>query len=55
MTTATATKPASAEEVRAWAQKKSIPVGSRGRFSADLIEAFNKAHRVKAYTEPSAS
>lgn len=54
MSTATATKSATANEVRIWAQNKGYAVGSRGRFAADVIEAFNKAHRVKKYTEPSA-
>lgn len=54
MSTATALRPATATEVRNWARSKGYDVGSRGRFSAEVIEAFNKAHRVKAYTEPSA-
>ena len=39
----------SAAEVRAWALDRGLTVGARGRLSADVIEAFNKAHRVKKF------
>lgn len=50
-----APKVATGADVRAWARKRGIPVGTRGRLSAELIESFHKAHRgavKKVYTEP---
>jgi hypothetical protein len=39
-------------EVRAFAKEHNIPVGSKGRFNADLIAAFNKGKRgPKRYDE----
>lgn len=44
-------KPASADDVRAWAQETgwldrfNRPVSDRGRMPTDLIEAFDRAHR----------
>lgn len=50
MTTATATPTeVDAQEVRYWAKGRGFSVGTRGRIPADVIEAFNKAHRTKEY------
>lgn len=50
MSTATATPTeVTATDVRYWAKARGIAVGSRGRIPADVIEAFNKAHRTKEY------
>ena len=38
---------ASPADVRAYAQKNGIAVGTRGKFSKDLISAYNKSHGVK--------
>lgn len=38
---------ASPADVRAWASEQGIPVGKRGKFSRDLISAYNKAHGLK--------
>ena len=38
---------ASPASVREWASEQGIKVGTRGKFSRDLIRAFNKAHAVK--------
>lgn len=47
-------KPVEGNVVREWLRKKGEVVGTRGRLSAEAIEAFNKAHRRsgKTYTEP---
>jgi len=45
----TAVKPS---EVRAFAKANGIPVGSKGRFSQSLVDAFNKGKRgPKRYNE----
>ena len=36
--------PASPAEIRAWARENGIEVGTRGRLSAAVIEAYTKAH-----------
>lgn len=36
-------------EVRAWAQSAGVEVGQRGRFSAELVEAFHKANPKVRY------
>ena len=47
---------ASASEVREWANANGIAVGSRGRFPASVVAAFNKGRRApKRYAEPSAA
>lgn len=38
---------ASPADVRAWAAENGFDVGSRGRFSTDLVRAFNKANGLK--------
>ena len=38
---------APASEVRAWAAANGHTVGKRGKFSQELISAFNKANKVK--------
>jgi hypothetical protein len=43
------TKQATAAEVRAWAAAKGLGVGTRGRISAEVAQAFNAAHRVVEY------
>ncbi len=40
-------------DVRTWAVENGFDVGSRGRFSAELIAAYNKAHPRKKYVAPS--
>ena len=48
-TTATSTKSlASPKEVRAWARKRGIPVGTRGHIAKDVIKQFNRTHRKRA-------
>lgn len=42
-------KNVSAMEVRAWASKKGLCAGRRGRLSLATIAAFNKAHKVRRY------
>lgn len=42
--------PGSAAHVRAWAREHGWTVGSKGRFSADLVDAYNAAHRHTPYT-----
>ncbi len=32
-------------DIRAWAQQNGHPVGDRGRLPAELVEAYDKAHR----------
>ena len=50
MSTATAEKTeVDAQEVRYWAKGRGFTVGARGRIPADVIEAYNKAHRSKVY------
>jgi hypothetical protein len=39
-----------ASEVRAWARRRGYTVGVRGHLSVQVVEAFNRAHRVKAFT-----
>jgi hypothetical protein len=39
----------SADEVRAWAAKRGIEVAAHGRLSAEVVAAFNKAHKVRQY------
>lgn len=34
-------------DVRAWGAENGFTVGARGRFSADLVKAYNKAHGLK--------
>lgn len=36
---------ATAQEVRDWARQEGYEVGDRGRFSTDVVSAFNAAHR----------
>ncbi|EME65631.1 LSR2 protein [Rhodococcus ruber BKS 20-38] len=31
-------------EIREWARNNDVPVSARGRISAEIIEAYNKAH-----------
>lgn len=53
--TVKAPKVASGAEVRAWAVKRGIVMGSRGRLAAEVIDAYNRAHRgavKKVYAEP---
>lgn len=38
-----------ASEVRSWALERGLDVGSRGHIRQDIVEAFNRAHRVKEY------
>lgn len=38
---------ASPADVRAWAQENGHKVGQRGKFSRDLISAYNKANGLK--------
>lgn len=38
---------ASPADVRAWAADNGFTVGKRGKFSRDLISAYNKAHGLK--------
>lgn len=38
-----------ASEVRAWALKRGLTVGKRGHINKSVVEAFNRAHRVKQY------
>lgn len=38
---------ASGDEVRQWARKVGYEVGERGRFSRELVDAFNDVHRSK--------
>lgn len=40
-------KPATTAEVRAWAARKGLPVGSRGHMPQDVYDRFNRAHRAK--------
>ncbi len=40
---------ASPAQVRAFAAEQGVPVGARGRFSATLIDAFNKANGRNKY------
>lgn len=39
----------SAAEVRDWARQRGFEVGTRGHIRQDVVEAFNRAHRVKEY------
>lgn len=41
------TTSAPASRVRDWARDHGFEVGARGRFSSELIEAFNKGRKVK--------
>src|SRR5690349_10243510 len=36
-----------ADMVRSWAQKKGLTVADAGRLPFDVVEAYNKAHKVK--------
>lgn len=48
---AKAIRKALGSDVRAWAKEKGVEVGTRGRFSAEVQEAFNKDNRgVMRYT-----
>ena len=38
-------KQATADDVRTWARSKGYQVGDRGRFSTDLVRAFNREHK----------
>lgn len=38
-----------ASEVREWARNKGIDVAPRGYLGADVVTAFNKAHRRKVH------
>ncbi len=40
---------ATAADVRAWARDQNIPVGTRGHLPGDVIDRFNKAHRVNQF------
>lgn len=40
----------SASFVRAWALKKGLTVGTRGHLPKPVVEAFNKAHKTKVFT-----
>lgn len=43
-------KVVAASEVRAWAVGKGLNVAeTRGRLSTEVVQAFNKAHKSKAY------
>jgi hypothetical protein len=42
--TTKSTEPSSPSDIRAWAQTQGIEVSSRGRVSADVREAYQKAH-----------
>lgn len=42
---------ASPAEVRSFAVAAGLQVGSRGRFSPEVVRAFNKAHKGLKYTE----
>lgn len=35
--------------VRQWAREKGLFFGTRGHLPEEVIEAFNKAHKVKRY------
>jgi hypothetical protein len=53
MTAATAEKASvPMSEVRAWAQRRGLPVNPTGNLPTTVIEAFNRAHRTKRYTRP---
>lgn len=39
----------SAEVVREWAAKRGIAVAEHGRLSAEVVAAFNKAHKAQSY------
>jgi hypothetical protein len=41
---AKSTEPSSPSDIRAWAQTQGIEVSSRGRVSAEVREAYQKAH-----------
>jgi hypothetical protein len=45
----------SASVVRAWARRRGLTVGNRGHLAQSVIDAFNRAHRVKYFvnTNPS--
>lgn len=43
----TATRTASATDVRTWALSKGFEVKERGRLDADVIDAYNKGRKVK--------
>jgi hypothetical protein len=40
---------ATADDVRAWARKRGVQVAEHGRLSAEVIAAFNKAHKRVEY------
>lgn len=40
---------ATAGEVRVWAAKNGMKVGSRGHLPVEVIGAFNRRHRTKAF------
>lgn len=41
---------ATAGEVRVWAAKKGLSVGTRGHLPVEVIGAFNRAHRRRQFT-----
>lgn len=47
MSTTAAPETSTAADVRAWATAKGLQVGSRGRFSAAIIDAYNKTANGK--------
>lgn len=42
---------ASPADVRAWARENGLTVGTRGRFSPEVRDAYNKANRHRPYRE----
>jgi hypothetical protein len=46
---------ATADEVRTWAKENGFNVGERGRFSTDVVNGFNKAHKRNNVAYPGGS
>jgi cobalamin biosynthesis Mg chelatase CobN len=46
---------ATADEVRTWARANGYDVGERGRFSTDVVNGFNKAHKRNNLAYPGGS
>lgn len=48
---------ATAADVRAWARKNSITVGTRGHIAQSTIDEFNRRHRKRKFanTHPAAN
>lgn len=40
----------SASFVRSWARRKGFAVGQRGHLPKNVVEAFNRAHRTRYFT-----